>query len=64
MGEITLDCYVDKDKAAALLCGGQDLAIDIRSKRKRDKVYNQSDDNREEELLLETYMLQGEHELK
>ena len=49
---------MDKDKAAALLCGGQDLAIDIRSKRKRDKVYNQSDDNREEELLLETYMLQ------
>ena len=56
---------MDKDKAAALLCGGQDLAIDIRSKKKRDKVsLHPNDDNREEELLLETYMLQGEHELK
>lgn len=65
LGAVTLDAYVDKDKAAALLCGTQDLAIDIRSKKKRDKMKVQySDDNREEELLLETYMLQGEHELK
>ena len=57
-----MDCYVDKDKAAAV--GGQDLALDIKSKRKRDKMNLLSDDNREEEQLMESYMLQGEHELK
>ena len=40
------------------------MKILLQSKKKRDKMNLLSDDNREEEQLLESYMLQGEHELK
>ena len=38
LGNITMDCYIDKDKAAAV--GGQDLALDIKVSNWNKKFYN------------------------
>lgn len=60
VGTSPLDFYIDKDKAAAIGYT-HDLKIDIKTGLfRKDKKFASAED----ELTVETFLLQGEHELK
>ena len=57
--------YIDRDRAAAVVIGNKDIKNELKVKKKRDRMENARDPAAVlEEVDYETYLLQGEHELK
>ena len=56
--------YVDRDRAAAVVIGTKDIVNDLKNKKRRERMENANAILLEEEVDIETYLAQGEHELK
>jgi hypothetical protein len=56
--------YVDRDRAAAVVIGTKDIVNDLKSKKRRERMENANAILLEEEVDMDTYLAQGEHELK
>jgi hypothetical protein len=56
--------YVDRDRAAAVVIGTKDISNDLRTKKRRERMENANAVLGEEEVDMDTYLAQGEYELK
>lgn len=55
---------MDRDRAAAVVIGTKDIVNDLKSKKRRERMENANAVLGEEEVDMDTYLAQGEYELK